>query len=365
MGEASTQLRQRVGLRARELGRRWCPVERAELARVAGRTLRTIRNWKRKPGGGRRGRPPHSLEEKDRARRLVLAELRIQGFTAHGRAIERGLEGRGVPRRLIRASVREIKATIERDAEAYREERMIRIEVPFAGVVTAIDTTHVTREPPDDRAIQALIAVDVATTLKLGFKVLHSPRGTDVIELLVAIKVARGAYPLVLMSDNGPENVNAAVAAFLEENRIVHLRNVPHTPRHNPAVERAHREVKAEAALGMAVMDPATPVFERVRASIAQAVHTLNNGRLRESRGWKTAAQLDTELRAPYALVDRDVFYGAASAAARAARSIPGSARDKRLAERWATLRIMEAFGLIKLFRGGVPLTVIEAERVT
>jgi transposase InsO family protein len=348
----------------------------------------------------------------------VLGELRIQGFTAHGRAIERGLAGRDVPKRLIRDSVREIKRTMERDAHAYREERMTRIEVLHSGTVTAIDTTHVAREPVDEqgapqagstdfpqettsearregregaetpgprgereasreqsvaetagkargRAIQALIAVDVATTFKLAFKIVRAPCGQDVIDMLVAIKEARGSFPFVLVSDNGTENVNAEVKAFLEQHQIVHLRNAPHTPRHNPSVERAHREVKAEAVLDLAVMDTAVPLFERIRASIGQAVNRLNTARLRESRGWKTAAQLDTELRAPYAVVDRNAFYAVACSAARAARSIPGSARDQRLAERWATLRVMEAFGLVKLFRGGVPITAIEAERVT
>jgi hypothetical protein len=426
MGDASAHLRERVSLRARELGSHKCPKERAELAKVAGRTARTIRNWKRNPRGGRRGRPPHSLEEQDRARRLVLAELRVQGFTASGRAVVQGLEGRNVPTRLIRAWVRDIKAAIERDARAYRQERTLRMEVLHPGEVAAIDATYVTRAPviesvsPETavaksplktncethaerhegiempssrgeirtsrgrsgigspskgacraarrrrgRAIQALIAVDVATTLKLGFKVVHAPKGNDVIDLLVAIKAAHGAFPLVLMSDNGSENVNAEVAAFLARHRIVPLRNVPRTPRHNASVERSHRELKAEAELDRSTLDPAIPLFERVRISVGQAMERLNNRRLRESRAWKTAAVLETARDPSYAAVDRDVFYAVASAAAHAARGVGGSAREQRLAERWAVLRVMEAFGLVKLFRGGVPITGLEAERVT
>jgi transposase InsO family protein len=164
------------------------------------------------------------------------------------------------------------------------------------------------------------MAVDVATTLKLGFRIVHAPTGQDVISLLIAIRTERGTFPLVLMSDNGPENVNVDVEPFLEKHRIIHLRNLPRPPRHNPAVERSHREVKAEAEVDMQTLDPAIDLVERVRISIGRAVVRLNNHRRRESRQWKTAAQLDTDLPRPYAVVGRDVFYAVASAANRLLR---------------------------------------------
>ena len=215
------------------------------------------------------------------------------------------------------------------------------------------------------RAIHALMAVDVATMLKLPFKVLYAPTGKDVIDLLVAIRARRGVYPLVVVTDNGSENVNGDVEPFLKEHQIIHLRNLPRTPRHNPHVERSHREVKAEVALEMEWRDPSIPLRDRVAESIGRATMRLNTERGRESRNWKTAAQLDSDMPRAYTVVDRDVFYAAASAAMQAARDSPGSARKKRLAERWALYTVMEDFGLVKIFRGGVPITALKAEGIT
>jgi transposase InsO family protein len=208
------------------------------------------------------------------------------------------------------------------------------------------------------------MAVDVATMLKLGLKVVHAPRGQDVVALLETIRALRGEYPLVVATDGGSENVNHEVAPFLERNKIIHLRNLPRTPQHNPWIERSNREVKAEAALEMAELDPALPLMERFTIGAGRAVARLNVERPRQSREWKTAAQLDNALPRAYHVVARDVFYAVASAAMRAARASPGSARQQRLAERWALFRVMEGFGLVKLFRGGVPITAVKAERV-
>ena len=47
------------------------------------------------------------------------------------------------------------------------------------------------------------------------------------------------------MSDNGPENENTEVTAWLEQNQVIHLKNLPHTPQHNASCERSHRDLKA------------------------------------------------------------------------------------------------------------------------
>jgi transposase InsO family protein len=421
VAQEAALLRKRVGCQMQELEGRHRPRERAQLAQIAERSPRTLRAWKKKPRGGRPGRPPHSLEESDRARRLVIAELRLQGWTASTNAIDVALKTRNVPTRLTRRWVREVKQAIADDKHAYMQEKRLHVEVVGPDVMMAIDATHVCREPivfspapsessvktngdmPSDanesvetpasrgemrsrgragagspcrgacratrrrcgRSIQALMAIDVATTLKLGFKIVHAPTGQDVIDVLIAIREKRGTFPLVLMSDNGPENVNADVEPFLEKNLIIHLRNLPRTPRHNPAAERSHREVKAEAELDMQTLDPGLDLVERVRISIGRAVDRLNNHRRRESRAWKTAAQVDIDLPRSYTVVARDDFYAVASAAMRMARDSPGSARQRRLAERWALYTVMEGFGLITIFRGGVPITTLKAAGLT
>jgi len=396
MDEAIAHMRERVGQRARELGSRKCPKERAELAKVAGRTPRTIRNWKRNPRGGRRGRPPHSVEERAWARTMVFSELAAQKITASATSIDRALRPLGVPRRLTFEYVAEFKRAAAREAEEQSAARRLHVEVCATDAIASLDGTHAGREPvvpaespvttgtppPSEgiqdagtpaspaarrgrgRAIQVLAAVDVASILKLPFKVVHASRGQDVIDVLNAIKAERGAYPLVVATDNGSENVNDDVRPFLEKHKIIHLRNLPRTPRHNPWIERSHREVKAEARVEMADLDPRLALIERIAISVGRAVVRLNVERPRRSRGWKTAAQLDKALPRAYDLVARDVFYAVARAAMQAAKAAHRSARVQRLAERCALFRVMEDFGLVKLFRGGIPITAAKTERV-
>jgi transposase InsO family protein len=424
MGEATALMRERIGMAAQRLGSHKCPKERAELAEVAGRTPRTIRYWKKNPRGGRPGRPPRSVDERAWARLMVFSELAAQKITASASSIDRALRPLGVARRLTFEFVPEFKEAAAREAREEAAARRLHVEVCATDAIASVDGTHAGREPvteaPEEtaasespekmsvassseclkgieppasrgerrrsrgragigspckgarraahrrrgRAVQALMAVDVATMLKLGFKVVHASCGQDVIDLLIAIRAERGDYPLAISTDNGSENVNDDVETFLEEHRIIHLRNLPRTPRHNPWIERNNREVKAEAKIEMADLDPAIPLIERVAIGIDRAAARLNAERPRQSRGWKTAAQLDNAIPRAYDLVARDVFYAVARAAMQAARASPGSVRQQRLAERWALFRVMEDFGLVKLFRGGVPITAAKAERV-
>jgi transposase len=56
----------------------------------------------------------------------------------------------------------------------------------------------------------------------------------DVARLPQQVAEQRGARPLVIQMDNGPENKNADVEACLREARVVMLWNEPRTPQHNP-----------------------------------------------------------------------------------------------------------------------------------
>ncbi len=355
---------------------------------------------------------------------MVFSELAAQKITASASSIDRVLRPLGVARRLTFEYVAAFKRSAAREAAEARAARRLHVEVCASDAIASLDGTHAGREsaeaaaepvpssqspgkpdaallceglkgvataaprgegrPPRarsgagspckgasraarrrrGRAIQLLMAVDVASILKLPFKVVHASRGQDVIDVLNAIKAERGEYPFVVATDNGSENVNDDVALFLEENEIIHLRNVPHTPRHNPWVERSHREVKAEAALEMADLDPGLPLITRIAIGARRATARLNEERPRSSRGWKTAIQLDKALPHAYDVVARDVFYPVARAAMQAGKAAHRSTRAQRLAERWALFRVMEDFGLVKLFRGGVPITAVKAERV-
>lgn len=62
--------------------------------------------------------------------------------------------------------------------------------------------------------------------------------------MLERLCVLRGEAPLVLAHDGGSETVHADIAAWAERRRVNLLRNRPHTPQHNPWVERKHGEVR-------------------------------------------------------------------------------------------------------------------------
>jgi transposase InsO family protein len=221
---------------------------------------------------------------------MVLSALAAEKITASASSIDRVLRPLGVARRLTFEYVREIKQAAAREAREEAAARRLHLEVCVTDAIASLDGTHAGREPAAEavavpglpskspektmgdvpaeglkavgtpayrgeeghpearsgtgspckraarrrRAIQVLMAVDVGSTLKLPFKVVHASRGEDVIDVLNAIKAERGVDPLVVATDNGSENVNDEVAPFLEERKIIHLRNLPRTPRHNP-----------------------------------------------------------------------------------------------------------------------------------
>jgi hypothetical protein len=115
----------------------------------------------------------------------------------------------------------------------------------------------------------------------------------------------RGGLPLVLVTDNGPVYVCATVEDWLAEHGVTHLLSLPHTPRHNPWVERANGELKAETGLGRGVIlnDDA-----EVRARVEAARCRLDAVRLRASLGFRTAAAADAGLTGWYDVSTREHF---------------------------------------------------------
>ena len=210
------------------------------------------------------------------------------------------------------------------------------------------------------------MAVDVATMLKLGFKIVHAPTGQDVIDLLIAIRAEARHVPA---RPHDRQRLRER-----ERRRRGVPRGAPDHPSAQPAAVRRGTTPPSSGATGRSRPRPNSTCRASTLPSTssngsgsasARAVDRLNHHRRRESREWKTAAQLDIDLPRPYTVVARDVFYAVASAAMRMARDSPGSTRQQRLAERWALYTVMEGFGLIKLFRGGVPITALKAEGLT
>jgi hypothetical protein len=153
----------------------------------------------------------------------------------------------------------------------------------------------------------------------------------------------------VWQSDGGGANRSEAVASYLQEHRVIHLLSRPHTPTDNPAAEWKNRELKEECGLGKGVRLESQ---EDAIARLAPALRRVDEGRLRASRGWKTALELDQELPRADAVVSRATFYADARAAMREAPLGLTDPRAIRKAEQDAIWRTLERHGLARRHEG-------------
>ncbi|MCE9634574.1 MAG: hypothetical protein K8T90_02620 [Planctomycetes bacterium] len=174
--------------------------------------------------------------------------------------------------------------------------------------------------------------------------------GDAVVRILERVAQERGGLPLGLVTDNGQVYVWETLEEWLAEHGVTHLLSLPHTPRHNPWVERTNGELKAETGLGrgVPVNDPAEP-RERVEAARCR----LDNVRLRASLGFRTATAADAGLTRWYHVCTRERFL--ATLCRRLDEALPGleKARELRKARREAIYATMAELGLIKRTRGG------------
>jgi hypothetical protein len=76
----------------------------------------------------------------------------------------------------------------------------------------------------------------------------------------------------------------------MEENLVIHLKNLPHTPEHNGGCEIRMKEIKAITGLGEGVV---LEEYNTAYVSVETAVWTLNNFRLHGSKGFRTSKQLE------------------------------------------------------------------------
>ena len=143
---------------------------------------------------------------------------------------------------------------------------------------------------PSARIVQAEMIRDVASTKMLDGTAGPPASGEEIVAQLERTAAERGAWPHVLVTDNGGPYRARVVKRCLKKHQVVHLFNEAHTPEHNPWVEHGHGEHQQEMMLD--VWD-ALPDLETLRAELARATHTLDEARLRASRGWKTASDYD------------------------------------------------------------------------
>lgn len=358
-------------------------------------TERTVRNWIRAVRETARppGRPGHELEKKRAALWQVARERRMQGKCAGERPLWRALRerGMGIPLRLVRWALRLFKARDRRVAGWLRERERQRIEVAEKDVIWSLDATHLGRT--GGKSVQAELVREVASALTLHVSVGAPSRDEDVVALLEAIRRERGVLPLVLSTDGG--YVGGELSRYLVEHKVLHLVNVPRTPEHNSWIERTIQDVKGESELGKGRMLEALPerrvtlvggVLEQSQGCVCVAepgaaceigareelpcwcrrlvrgVRRLNEGRLRASRGWRTAAQLDSLLARGDDRVRREELYAAACEDVALAVAGAKTVREERRARREAILCTLERFGLITRTRGGRPSTAAKPE---
>lgn len=334
--------------------------ERSYLAQLLGVSLRTIELWadaRRVPSLRPPGRPAASREERRIALRRVRRELLRQGKGSGWRPVRHALMPL-VKTRPVQESVSAWKRHWRRRRRMGCAQRRLRVEVLARDALWAQDATQVGRV--EGEAVLAEVVRDAATTATSAHQVGPPARGKDVREVLEAVQATRGALPLVYSVDNGGAYREEGLCDWLEAQKVVVLRNVPHVPQHNAFAERANGELKAESGLysDLVLRDPGDAGV-RIHAALQYLYH-----RHRSSRGGRTAAELDATLPRAETIVDRDTFWR--TARYNIARAVQGAEnpRARRLAERAATWETMESFGLIRRTRGGVPLAAVKSESV-
>lgn len=307
------------------------------------------------------GRPAHCDAVRWMAAKKIREQLEVQGFTAGWRSVSKALKE--VPTRLVQKLVPVCKAGDRaRRARAAAAQR-VSVRVHQRDAVWSIDATHLGRD--GEEAQQGEVIKDLATTRVVGVSLGSVATGADVVRILEQSKAERGAVPFVLCHDNGKAYCCGLVSRWCRENGIVELLNEPHTPQHNAACERGIGELKEECVLGSGckleriqgrlwVGDAELWGAPRWCRDVQAALQRLNRGRLRGSRGYKTAEQLDRETPSAESWACRESFHQAACSAIEDAVRDACTARARRRATREAIYRTLERFGMVTRTRGGV-----------
>lgn len=322
---------------------------RRALAKEHGVSLRTLRNWARGPAGkwGRRCRPEDLV---DAARADCHRELLDRGYGRWWMTIWRRLGGK-YTKALVRETVTDLKEERKALRGLLRALRRVSVKVRLGDVLWGLDETHLGRLE-DGEAVMGLVVREVASTRTLVVSVGAAASAEDLVQVLEALRLARGGLPLVICMDNGPAMKSELVAWYLAFHQVIALHNVPYVSEHNACVERGHRDLKELSGLGKGVV--VRDHAEAARA-LAPAVAELTERRPVASRGWRTPLAVDSETPRWYASVDRRAFYEAARRAIGEAVQGCKSDRERRKAKREAILSVVEAFALIERTRGGAP----------
>lgn len=275
-----------------------------KLAISLGVSTRTLRYWKKKALEGRSpqiGRPTYTAEQRRNALILVSKELKRQG-NAGSPAIYSVLKGK-VQRRLVNEYVSLIKARHRKTKSDFIKRHRTSIQVLSKNVIWSQDGTHIGRI--EGKAIEAQVIKDRATLNTVGIQVGVTAKEKEVLNQLQEMKKTR-PLPLIWMTDNGSAYIGEELKEFLRNEQVVHLKSAPRVPQHNAAAERAMCELKRASLLGKkVVLESINEGFER----LTKAAETINTFRPRMSKGYKTAKELEVELKSFHDKIDRETFY--------------------------------------------------------
>jgi transposase InsO family protein len=294
---------------------------------------------------------------REAVRAAVKAELERLGWTAGEPAIRSALPW--APRRPLREALKSLKAARRAERRRRDEELRVSVEVIERDVLWCLDATHLGRV--GRRGIEGQVLREAATRRTLLLTSGYVATQDDVVALLQRM-AATGRLPLVLGTDNGPAYVGDRVRQWLEAHRVVHLLNLPRTPRHNAIAERAIGELKAESGLGSGVelVDP-----EHALRRLEEARRRLDELRPRPCLDGRTASAVDATTPSAYTASERAVFYDEVRVALEVAVGGIDGARARRQAQREAVFRVLERRGLIRRTRGGAQFPSPIPDRIT
>ena len=280
-------------------------------------------------------------------------------------------QGQGVPTRLVQESLHALKRASADRIRARIEKARVHVEVLARNALWALDQTHLARGKGG--ALKALAVRESVVPRTLGLSIGPPACAEDVVRLLQATAAQRGAWPLVLQVDNGPENKNAAVKTLLENQRVIALWNEPHTPEHNGRIERTIGSLKRAGSLDQ--RERVTPheigharhllTTKSVCGRLFEAWASLDARTPRWELGGLTPAELDRIAPRAEDRVSRDRFYTDVRDGLRRIVLAQSDRRAQRKAEREAIWCALEKHGLIRRTGGGCRVPALKEEVVS
>jgi transposase InsO family protein len=218
--------------------------------------------------------------------------------------------------------------------------------VKYNHVVWVQDGTFLGRD--HGKAVEAQVIKDRCSQKVIAVSTGHAASGAEVVELLKKIKKTR-PLPLVWITDNGPAYLSKEVSDFVSNEKVVHLKSMPHVPQHNGSAERMMRELKNLSGLGRG-----NKVHEinSAHSEIVTRADKINKNRLRASLGFKTSDRVDEEsqkIELEKCRLDFFKDYQAQQEILCAQVEL----RKKRKKEREIVFSLLRKNGLIKITRGG------------